>query len=260
MNFGEKLYKLRKEKGFSQEALAEKLNTTRQAVSKWENNQGFPETEKLLMLGNIFGVSIDHLLKQEEYLEEATSNGYFVSREKAESYLLYEKRTARNTGLATVFLIVSGIPLVLLKHDAPSALFCSSIFIIIGVILFFTTVLSDRHYEYSPLKQNPLLFDPIYLTELQNRYKNSKKKYVAMIIFFPVSLIFGSYTFIIAKEYRQVADKITISLFLLLTAFGIVSFIYAVSMMDAYDLLVQNERYTNKLSTRIANKLRRLTR
>lgn len=35
MTFGEKLYKLRKEKGFSQEALAEKLNTTRQAVSKW---------------------------------------------------------------------------------------------------------------------------------------------------------------------------------------------------------------------------------
>ncbi|MFR1478453.1 MAG: helix-turn-helix transcriptional regulator [Acutalibacteraceae bacterium] len=44
MAFGEKLFKLRKERGLSQEALAEKVNTTRQAISKWENNQGFPET------------------------------------------------------------------------------------------------------------------------------------------------------------------------------------------------------------------------
>lgn len=50
MKLGEKIYKLRKEKGLSQEALAELVGTTRQAVSKWENNQGYPETEKLLML------------------------------------------------------------------------------------------------------------------------------------------------------------------------------------------------------------------
>lgn len=59
MNLGEKIFKLRKEKGFSQEVLAEKLGTTRQAVSKWENNQGFPETEKLMQLSNIFEVSVD---------------------------------------------------------------------------------------------------------------------------------------------------------------------------------------------------------
>lgn len=63
MNLGEKIYKLRKEKGFSQEVLAEQIGTTRQAISKWENNQGFPETEKLLQLSNIFEVSIDFLLK-----------------------------------------------------------------------------------------------------------------------------------------------------------------------------------------------------
>ena len=64
MTFGERLFKLRKEKGLSQESLAEQLNTTRQAISKWENNQGYPETEKLLMLSNIFGVSVDSLLKE----------------------------------------------------------------------------------------------------------------------------------------------------------------------------------------------------
>ncbi len=57
MTFGEKLFKLRKEKGFSQEALAEQIGTTRQAISKWENKQGFPETEKLLQLSNIFEIT-----------------------------------------------------------------------------------------------------------------------------------------------------------------------------------------------------------
>ena len=56
MSLGEKIFKLRKEKGISQEALAEQIGTTRQAISKWENNQGFPETEKLLQLSNIFEV------------------------------------------------------------------------------------------------------------------------------------------------------------------------------------------------------------
>ena len=54
MKLGEKIVKLRKEKGLSQEALAEQIGTTRQAVSKWENDQGFPETEKLLQLSNVF--------------------------------------------------------------------------------------------------------------------------------------------------------------------------------------------------------------
>ncbi len=57
MTFGEKLFKLRKEKGLSQEALAEQIGTTRQAISKWENKQGFPETEKLLQLSNIFEIT-----------------------------------------------------------------------------------------------------------------------------------------------------------------------------------------------------------
>ena len=66
MSLGEKIFKLRKEKGISQEALAEQIGTTRQAISKWENNQGFPETEKLLQLSNIFEVSTDYLLKDEK--------------------------------------------------------------------------------------------------------------------------------------------------------------------------------------------------
>ena len=65
MTFGEKLYQLRKAQGLSQEALAEKLNTSRQAVSKWENNNGYPETEKIIMIGRLFQVDLDDLLMEE---------------------------------------------------------------------------------------------------------------------------------------------------------------------------------------------------
>ena len=71
MSLGEKIFKLRKEKGISQEALAEQIGTTRQAISKWENNQGFPETEKLLQLSNIFEVSTDYLLKDEKTVKNS---------------------------------------------------------------------------------------------------------------------------------------------------------------------------------------------
>ncbi|HOL12748.1 MAG TPA: helix-turn-helix transcriptional regulator, partial [Bacillota bacterium] len=63
MDFSEKLRTLRKQHGLSQEELAHRLGVSRQAVSKWENGQGFPDTDKLLVLSNMFAVSLDYLLK-----------------------------------------------------------------------------------------------------------------------------------------------------------------------------------------------------
>lgn len=62
----EKLYKLRKDSGFSQEQLAEQLGVSRQAVSKWESGTAIPESDKLIAISNYFGVSIDYLLKDDE--------------------------------------------------------------------------------------------------------------------------------------------------------------------------------------------------
>ena len=62
MNIAEKIVLLRKKKGISQEELANKLNTSRQAVSKWENNQSTPDLEKLVALSKYFNVTTDYLL------------------------------------------------------------------------------------------------------------------------------------------------------------------------------------------------------
>ncbi len=65
MNFGERLYELRKEKNLSQGDLAGMLGVSRQSVSKWENNNSVPDLEKIVKLSEIFGVSTDSLVKNE---------------------------------------------------------------------------------------------------------------------------------------------------------------------------------------------------
>ena len=68
MTFGEKLQKLRKESGLSQEDLASRLEVSRQAVSKWERDNGYPETEKIIRMSRIFHVTLDYLLNEENSL------------------------------------------------------------------------------------------------------------------------------------------------------------------------------------------------
>lgn len=63
MTTGEKLSKLRREAGYTQEELADKLGVSRQAISKWESDAAYPETEKLIKLGELYDCSMDYLLK-----------------------------------------------------------------------------------------------------------------------------------------------------------------------------------------------------
>lgn len=63
MSLSENLYNLRKMKNMSQEELAEKLDVSRQAVSKWEGGNGYPETEKIISICEIFNCSMDDLVK-----------------------------------------------------------------------------------------------------------------------------------------------------------------------------------------------------
>ena len=62
MKFGDKLIALRKKKGLSQEELAEKLGVSRQSVSKWESNNTYPETDKIVQICNIFECTMDDLI------------------------------------------------------------------------------------------------------------------------------------------------------------------------------------------------------
>ncbi len=65
MSFGENLQLIRKKNQLSQEALAEMLGVSRQAVSKWELGEGYPEVDKLLLLSKKLNISLDSLLAEE---------------------------------------------------------------------------------------------------------------------------------------------------------------------------------------------------
>lgn len=76
-NFGNFLYNLRKQRGWTQTELADKLGVTNQAVSKWENSDSFPDTGMLVPLAELFGVSVDELLKGKRKPMPATEQKTF---------------------------------------------------------------------------------------------------------------------------------------------------------------------------------------
>ena len=71
MDFNEKLQELRKQKGLTQEELAERLFVSRTAVSKWESGRGYPNIDSLKAIAGFFSVTVDQLLSSEELLTAA---------------------------------------------------------------------------------------------------------------------------------------------------------------------------------------------
>ena len=76
MLFNEKLKMLRKENDFTQEELAEKLNVSRQAITKWESGDGIPDIENLKQISVLFNTSIDELVKEEKDVNIEASKEY----------------------------------------------------------------------------------------------------------------------------------------------------------------------------------------
>ena len=78
MTFGEKLTGLRKREGLSQEALAEQLGVSRQAVSRWEQGAALPDAAKLLPCARLFSVDVEWLLDEEQDGEDRLSAAEFL--------------------------------------------------------------------------------------------------------------------------------------------------------------------------------------
>lgn len=72
MNLGDKIYTLRKQHSLSQEELGEKLNVSRQTISKWERNESTPDLDKIAPLCALFDLSADELLQDKPQIEKQT--------------------------------------------------------------------------------------------------------------------------------------------------------------------------------------------
>ncbi len=120
MILGEKITELRKRNGWSQEELAGKLKVSRQAVSKWESSMSVPELDKILLLSDLFEVSTDYLLKDDQ--KEDHVPGYLthssmkkVTMEEAQEFIRVRREAAGRIGAGVVLCILSPVPLLFLN-------------------------------------------------------------------------------------------------------------------------------------------------
>ena len=177
MTFSEKISALRKQKGWSQEELAEKLMVTRQAVSKWESAQSMPDLDKLVQLSEALGVSTDYLLKDEQAQSapvpataEQTVKPRQVTQEEARRYLQLQTAAIPKTTLGVALCVWSPIALIglpvlrsTLNWGFPEEI-CSGIGLCVllvmvaaGVALLLTASGKLREFEY--LEREPIETD-----------------------------------------------------------------------------------------------------
>lgn len=93
MTTGDKIAKLRKEHNWTQEQFADRMEVSRQSVSKWESGVAFPETEKLIKMSELFSTSIDYLLREEISQPEKREDPHYVNYWRKFYYEYRSKRT-----------------------------------------------------------------------------------------------------------------------------------------------------------------------
>ena len=92
MKLNEKLARLRKDRSLSQEEFAERIGVSRQAVAKWESGESVPELDKLVLIGKLFVVTIDSLVKEDESCTAGLGLGPSASNNGLISFLISAKR------------------------------------------------------------------------------------------------------------------------------------------------------------------------
>ncbi len=95
MTLGAKLAKLRKENNYTQEQLADMLGVSRQAVSKWESDTTYPDTDKLLRLGDIYQCSMDYLLKDIPSTHEGAQSAKTITLALNVNSLNFERKSKK---------------------------------------------------------------------------------------------------------------------------------------------------------------------
>lgn len=115
MGISERLTALRRQNGWSQEELAQRLDVIRQAVSKWEGGQAMPDLERVVRMSELFGVSMDSLLKDSPGSDSPVPEAArAVTMEEAEAFLSLKKTTADRIAWAVLACVLAPIPLLML--------------------------------------------------------------------------------------------------------------------------------------------------
>ena len=142
MNLGERLFELRKAKNLTQDDMAEKLNVTRQTVSKWETNQSTPDYDKIMPLCELFEIGVEELLTGKKSEEQQKKEEKVLTKQEVKEKSAKVVSTSIFIYFAAVAFLMIAIPV---QHANP--IIASSIFLL---LIGWGTVRIIRHYMSKP--------------------------------------------------------------------------------------------------------------
>lgn len=273
MILADKIVKLRKKNSWSQEELAEKMNVSRQAVSKWESAQTIPDLEKILQLSRLFGVTTDYLLKDEIDNEELTSDNSSdttvkrISIEEAKKYIEERKKAAFRIALATFLCILSPIALIVLSvlSELPNPIVSEVTAGALGLtILFGFIICAVPIYIYCGFKNQPyefldknIHFELEYgvkgiVTEIKNTFRPTYIFYniiaTCLCIFSVIPLILLSFT------ENEILITVALAFLLIIVGLGVGMFILAGIQNASMQKLLKEGDFTEKEKKRTSVK------
>ncbi len=277
MILADKITRLRKQFGWSQEDLAEKMNVSRQSVSKWESANSIPDLNKIISLGAIFGVSTDYLLKDEiekiESVAEENEPGIIkVTLEKANDYIENKVRASKITSYGVVVVLGSVIPLFLLLGLAglERVNLNSNIAVAIGLMLMLVMValavsifIKSNQYEEesakiedeeielgygvkSIIKERLDIFKPVY----QMRMSVGVMMLITCVVPLIVVALLGGSNFWIFMMLVVLIAMLTVGIYIIIPASA---------EFNAYNLLIgegdfsPKKRYITKRTEKVAS-------
>lgn len=162
MTIGLKIQNLRKQRGLSQEQLAEAVGVSRQAVSKWEAEQSVPDIDKIILICEYFGVTTDYILRNEEMscMEAIQSINTNKNEDKEESKE-NEKKSALLLTVAVMLYILCAVPIIIIPNQVGLVLLLDMVAVATGLMIFRSRLNSNdkrnENEEKPPKPENPIL-------------------------------------------------------------------------------------------------------
>lgn len=230
MNFGENLQNLRKLHNLSQEDLADKMDVSRQTISKWESGNAYPEMEKLITLCDLLDCSLDTLIKGKVQDQPST--------DLKTAYETIKNRFSRHIALAIMIILLGTVALFSILNFGEAynnfAIATLLVFVAVGVPLFVTSGIAMHHFE----EKHPEL--PNFYSETELDHAQSKfSKLIATGI---TILIIGVAVFIALQACNLFDAESTwpIATFLLFAAIGVPIIVYAGIQEEKYNIAEYN--------------------
>ena len=193
MLFADKLIKLRKHFGWTREQLASSLSVSEEQILKWETDAEKPDVAKILVIGRIFGVPIEYLIRNDLDIEELLDDGGLLkslSHEEADEYIKHREHTATRVAIGAFSLIFSIMPLVLFggltdvgMKDVLAAVLGSLLLALgIGIAAYFFVVAYKSNAPFAYLSLDPFDLEYGVLDKVKEKREAFRRRYAALNI------------------------------------------------------------------------------